>query len=223
MTSFYTIKRSTPEFFANRDVQSEEIQQCLENQEYFYLPVTSDNQSLIFHKVTNTDAKSYHFDNAAKTMMMTTENCLYSDGPRAGVIYLFDLKDIGLSFLLRPSISSIRKGIKFLEEGSPINITAVHILNVVPFMHLIIRMVRPFCMSDLINRVHTYKTFKTPQDLEEFHKNVIHKSNLPSDYGGDLEATKYLHQKHCEQLMSMRDYFYLEEEQTNFKFDRTND
>lgn len=31
--------------------------------------------------------------------------------------------------LFKPSISSMRKGIKFLEEGMPFEIEAVHVLN----------------------------------------------------------------------------------------------
>lgn len=124
--SYYKIKRSAPEFFANRNVDSEDIQKCLKNQNYVALPMTPDNNILIFHSLKNHDPNSYDFDAAAKTFIMTSgefsceslkiyheikfistnilEAYTYEHGPRPGVIYLFDLKGVSFRFLFKPSI-----------------------------------------------------------------------------------------------------------------------
>jgi hypothetical protein len=68
----FKIKKSAPEFFANRNVESEEIQKCLKNQNYVALPLTADNNILIFHSLRNFDASNYDFDSAAKTYIMTS-------------------------------------------------------------------------------------------------------------------------------------------------------
>lgn len=39
--------------------------------------------------------------------------------------------------LFKPTISSIRKGIEFLQSGSPLNVTAIHVLNVPYFMDIV--------------------------------------------------------------------------------------
>lgn len=70
LENFYKIKKSSPEFFANRDVTNEEIQNCLNSQDYVALPVTPDNCHLIFHRLSNQDPNSYNFDAAAKTLIM---------------------------------------------------------------------------------------------------------------------------------------------------------
>lgn len=127
--NYYKIKKSTPEFFANRDIASEEIQKCLDNQDYIRLPITPDNCHLIFHRLSSHDAKTYSYDSAVKTFIMLTETDIYYNGPRSGVVYLFDLRGVGLMHLFKPSISSMRKGIQFLDEGMPIEIKAVHVLN----------------------------------------------------------------------------------------------
>lgn len=49
--------------------------------------------------------------------MHILEAYTFESGPRPGIVYLFDLKGVGFRFLFKPSISSMRKGIKFLEEG----------------------------------------------------------------------------------------------------------
>lgn len=56
-------------------------------------------------------------------------------------------------------------------------------------------------------------------DYEKFYKKYIPKSCLPSDYGGDLESIKDLHNKQRESLMNMRDYFLLHERMMNFEFE----
>lgn len=70
--NFFRIKKSAPEFFANRNVDSEEIQKCLKNQNYVALPMTPDNNILIFHSLRNFDVNNYDFDSAAKTYIMTS-------------------------------------------------------------------------------------------------------------------------------------------------------
>lgn len=69
--TYCVLTRESPEFFGNRDLESEGVQICLENQCYLSLPPTPDNCNLIFFKFTNPDPKIYDFDNAEKTFLMT--------------------------------------------------------------------------------------------------------------------------------------------------------
>lgn len=68
--NFYKIKKMTPEFFAERDIASDEIQSCLDNQDYVALPVTPKNCHLIFHRLSNYNTKEYNFNSAAKTFII---------------------------------------------------------------------------------------------------------------------------------------------------------
>lgn len=127
--NYYKIKKSTPKFFANRDVDLKEFQDCLNNQDYVRLPVTPDNNYLIFHRLSNHDPNSFHFDSTAKTFIMLIESEMFFDGPRSGIVFLLDLTGVGVKHLFKPSISSMRSGIRFLEKGLPCKVKAVHILN----------------------------------------------------------------------------------------------
>lgn len=71
----------------------------------------------------------------------------FRSGPRDGNIFIYDLKGgflkgflkgikiktifVGGGFrhLLQPSIGSVRKGLDFLQTGSPLYVTAVHVFN----------------------------------------------------------------------------------------------
>jgi hypothetical protein len=69
--NYCKLKKETPEFFAKRDVMSDEIQQALNNQIYAVLPPTPSSCNLILHKLSTYQPKSYIFDAAEKTFLMT--------------------------------------------------------------------------------------------------------------------------------------------------------
>lgn len=71
-------------------------------------------------------------------------------------------------------------------------------------------------MTELLSKVH----FHTSSiDYEKFYKEHIPKSHLPSDFGGDLPSVAELHKKHREELMTLRDYFLMEDRQRTSEFD----
>lgn len=56
-------------------------------------------------------------------------------------------------------------------------------------------------------------------NYEKFFDDHIPKSHMPSDYGGDLDSIKVLHNQHRENLMKMREYFLVEERQVKGCYD----
>lgn len=70
MENYYKNGNLVPEFFKDRDVFSQKIQNCLENQYFIILPITKDNQMLFFHSLKNQDPSTYEFDTAVKVFCM---------------------------------------------------------------------------------------------------------------------------------------------------------
>lgn len=220
LEKYYELKRATPEFFSNRDISSDEIQHCLNSLYYVTLPITPDNCNLILHKLRSLNPKDYMFDGAVKTFIMKSEVCAYNNGPRSGTIFIDDLEGASIWHLFRPSIGSVRKGLRFLQDGSPLNVKAIHVLNTVPFLDKIIAIVKPFLRSEMFNKIHFHPS---NMDYEKFYQEWIPKSCLPSDYGGDLESIENLHNQQRETFLLMRDYFLMEEGQMNFEYDKCAD
>lgn len=71
MQSYYKLKKETPEFFANRDVNADDIQFAFENQHFAVLPPTPKCCNLVYHKLANSEPKNYVFDAAEKVFLMT--------------------------------------------------------------------------------------------------------------------------------------------------------
>jgi len=56
-------------------------------------------------------------------------------------------------------------------------------------------------------------------NYDEFHRDHIPKSCLPSDYGGDLPSVESLHEAHCIELNKLKYFFAKEEQQAALEFD----
>lgn len=207
-----------PEFFSNRDLSSDEIQHCLDKLIYVSLP-TTNNCYVLLHKLISYDPKDYTFDAGVKTFIMKTEAVAFHDGPLpgSGIMFVDDLEGATIWHLFRPCLNSIRKGLKFLQEGSPFEVKAVHVINTPSFLDKILAIVKPLLRSELFNKIYFHSSSK---NLESFYEEHIPKSNLPSDYGGDLESIEELHNKQREEFMEMRKYFLMEEKQINFEYDQ---
>ncbi|XP_070500264.1 alpha-tocopherol transfer protein-like [Chironomus tepperi] len=216
MENFYKNRTLVPEFFKNRDVFSKEIQNCLENQYYIILPVTSKNQMLFYHSIKNTDPNSYDFNSAIKVFCMLFEAhaCIY--GPLSEAVFIFDMGNISFRYLLKPSLSSVRRGFKFLNGANPIKIRKINVFNTLPLFDLIAAMIKPFMKPKIFERIHL---FHSNVNFEKFHESDIPKSHLPKEYGGTLGTLDELQEKTTKILMDLRDYFILEEKQRELEFE----
>lgn len=76
LENYYRLKKETPEFFSNRDLNSDAIQSSLDHQDFVALPVTPDNCNLIFHRLSSYTPKHYVFDEAVKTFVITAGKTL---------------------------------------------------------------------------------------------------------------------------------------------------
>lgn len=76
-------------------------------------------------------------------------------------------------------------------------------------------MIKPFTSTGFLSKIHWHSS---EMDYEKFYEEHIPKSCLPSDYGGDLESVEILREKSKKTLLSMNEYFFLEEMQKNLEF-----
>ncbi|XP_012252557.1 alpha-tocopherol transfer protein-like [Athalia rosae] len=206
MSVYYRMRATVPEFFSNRDPKMEYLQHSLRALQFTALPVPDPNgYRIIFHRLADTRPNQYMFNDGIKLLGMTTDASLYSEGCSPGYIFLFDMRGVKLGHLTRLSISSIRKFFEYLQEGLPVRLKGIHVLNAVWFMDKILSLVRPFMKRELFDMLHLYSG-----DISEVYERIPQKC-LPQDFGGDLDTLENLHEAHSLKLIELRNYF-LEEE-----------
>lgn len=89
----------------------------------------------------------------------SSDACLNVQGPRKGLIILFDMKGVSLFHLMRTNISGLRKFFHYLQECLPCKLHRIHVMNVVPFFDAILKLIKPFMKAELLQMVG-YKQFQ---------------------------------------------------------------
>lgn len=120
------------------------------------------------------------FNDGIKLLGMTLDASLYSEGCTPGYVFLFDMRGVKLAHLTRLSINSIRKFFEYLQEGMPVRLQGIHVLNTVWFMDKILSLVRPFMKRELFEMVCKLKIFPKINNLlnKFFSSNISLKNNL---------------------------------------------
>ncbi|XP_054282835.1 alpha-tocopherol transfer protein-like isoform X2 [Macrosteles quadrilineatus] len=205
---YYTTRTNTPEFFHNRDLTRPELKKGLEVLEYGCFPVKDPHgYQIIFHRLKVFEPKHYVFNDGVKLLSMAIDACLQVEGTVPGYVFLFDMSGVKFGHITRLSISSLRKFFLYIQEGMPVRLKAIHILNTQPVIDKILLLVKPFMKKELYQLIH----FHREGHMEEVYKSLP-KSCLPSDFGGDLPSISNLHESYCEWMEKLQSSFKVEEE-----------
>lgn len=79
---------------------------------------------------------------------MTIDSCLNSQGPRSGIIFLFNAMNVKLGHLKRFSLKSIATFCNYVQEGLPGKLDEIHIINALWYFESIMHLIRPFLKKD---------------------------------------------------------------------------
>ncbi|KAI4488608.1 hypothetical protein M0802_011424 [Mischocyttarus mexicanus] len=230
MEAYYKIKKNCPQIFSNRDSKSESLEFTLNVIRFAALPVPDPNgYRIICHGLKDPDPNKHHFEDDAKLIMMTIDANLYTEGCEPGYLFILDMADVKLAHLAKLPIRSLQKFFEYIQEGMPIRLKGIHILNATWIFDKLLMIIKPFVRSEFLKlvkltnkkalvlflqilfqinsslQIHTY----TGQ-VSEIHKYIPPKY-LPKDYGGELDSFEVFHEQNSLKLQQLKDYF-LEEE-----------
>lgn len=119
------------------------------------LPKPDQNGNrILFHRLADSRPSQYMYNDSIKLLIMSIDASLYTDGCSEGYIYLFDMTGVRLGHLTRLPINSIRKFFEYLQEGMPIRLKAIHVLNAVWFIDKLLAIIRPFMKRELYEMVN---------------------------------------------------------------------
>lgn len=77
-------------------------------------------------------------------------------------------------------------------------------------------MIKPFLKAEMIARIHLHRG---GMPTEDFFEKFVPRSHMPKDYGGDLPSVAELHEQNCQFLLEKREYFLLERQHMELKFE----
>ncbi|KAL1130519.1 hypothetical protein AAG570_011765, partial [Ranatra chinensis] len=155
---------------------------------YGVFPVRDpDGYQIIFHRLQEFDPRKFVLAKCVKLLCVAAEACTFIEGTIPGYIFLFDTKGIRLGHLMRLPFSQLKKLFIYTQDGIPVRLKAIHILNAIPLIDKLMFILRPFMKKKLLKMIHFHSG-----DYGEIHR-YIPKSCLPCDFGGDLTSCESLH------------------------------
>ncbi|KAG5880892.1 hypothetical protein JTB14_001468 [Gonioctena quinquepunctata] len=186
--SNYKLKKNAPEIHDDRNINRSDIQVAINTIHLSSIPVRTDEVPIM--KV------SYML------MDITQEK-----NPPPGLIVVIDMKGFGLMHMTKLKLGAFKKYVTFLQEGFPMRMKEIHILNSVYFIDKVMALIKVFMRNELIGLIH----FHTPAIQEEELFKIIPKKCLPKDYGGDLPSEKELHEITMQQFRDRQEFWVMEE------------
>nr|CAH7758651.1 unnamed protein product [Callosobruchus chinensis] len=207
IAAFYRCKKAAPEFHDNRDMRRADIRTALNTMHMATLPVrTDDNCAIHFFKLNDTNYHNYDVSVIMKLSFMLVDVTLKNNPPN-GLMVLLDMKGTGLMHLTKFKIGAIKKYFQFLQEGFPMKLKIIHIINGAYIMEKLMSIIKVFIKSELIEMIHIH-----PSDMpsEKLHE-LVPKKCLPKEYGGDLPSEKELHEVTLGQLNDRQKFWETEE------------
>ncbi|XP_012054987.1 PREDICTED: clavesin-2-like [Atta cephalotes] len=206
MNVYYSIRATTPELFNNRDSSLEYLQHSLRTLEFAILPKLDQNGNwIIVQRLADPRPSQYIFNDSLKLLFMSYDANLYTNGCSEGYILLVDMANTRFGHLTRLSINSLRKALEYVQEGIPLRLKGIYVVNAIWFMDKIIAIMRPFMKQELFEMIRIYS-----DDISDLYSHIP-PEYLPKDYGGELDCIANLHKAHCMKLDQLRNYFREEE------------
>ncbi|KAL3270859.1 hypothetical protein HHI36_021377 [Cryptolaemus montrouzieri] len=207
--AYYLCARKCPEIFDDRDVEQKDLRQAMDTVYHASIPVMTDDNCVVhIFKLNDTKYYNFHIDPVAKLCFMLPLISVNRKSLPNGLKVVIDAKGAGLFHLTRFKLKTMKMMIEYLQEGLPLHVKEIHVLNTMMMVDKLIFILKPFMKPELYNILHLHPN---NTDLEEFSKNYIPKKCLPSDYGGDLCSFKELNEKTREQYGELREFFETEE------------
>lgn len=126
---------------------------------------------------------------------------LHEDLPlkiNSGDIPVFDMEGTTYRHLTKISLSTLRCYMKFTQEGFPVRLKEIHLINVSPILSKLLTLLRPFMKSQVRNMLN----YHLP-NTETFF-NHIDRELLPFEYGGSVGSLGEIKSGFIKELESQR-------------------
>ncbi|XP_071442892.1 alpha-tocopherol transfer protein-like [Hetaerina americana] len=134
------------------------------------------------------------------------------DSFSAGDIPLYDTKGFTLSHLAKVAIPILKKFMTYVQEGHPVKLRGIHVMNTMPIIDKLMGIMRPFMKAEMARLIH----FHTPGSTTLYK--YIPKEILPADYGGNVESVATIKERVKASFESRRAWFietdYLKADET---------
>ncbi|XP_018430175.1 PREDICTED: alpha-tocopherol transfer protein-like [Nanorana parkeri] len=177
LVNYYGCRKGWPELFT--DLRPSAVKPVLDSGFLTVLPQNDMQGRRVVCILSRWNPRDYPMTENIRAMYLSLEKLIESEETQVnGIVILADYQGVGLSQASHFGPFIAKKVIGILQDGFPIRIKAVNVINEPRIFKGIFAILRPFLKEKIVNRF-----FLHGSDLSSLHSNVP-KAILPDEYGG---------------------------------------
>ncbi|XP_075210865.1 retinol-binding protein pinta-like isoform X1 [Lycorma delicatula] len=208
INEFYTLKGSTPEWYANRDPTLPQLQHLLDLGVFVPLLKKDPNGRLVvIIRAAIHDAKKNEQNDIFKISTMILELAVERDESISvyGIMAIIDLRGIGFGHVRQLTPGIIRKAVHSWQSCYPLRPKGFDFINAPSYINVVLNIFRQFMTTKLKKRVHVHGS-----DFSALYK-TIPQDVLPEEYGGTNGKIQDLIDYWKTEVTNARDWFIEDE------------
>ncbi|XP_063281674.1 alpha-tocopherol transfer protein-like [Pelobates fuscus] len=180
LVNYYSCRKNWPEVF--NDLRPSAIKPVLDSGFITVLPHTDHmGRRIVCIRPGQWSPRNYPMTENVRAIYLSLEKLVESEETQVnGIVILADYNNVGLSQASHFGPFMAKKVIGILQDGFPIRIKAVNVINEPRIFKGIFAVLKPFLKEKLVNRF-----FLHGSDLNSLHKNIPN-DILPDEYGGTV-------------------------------------
>lgn len=178
LVNYYSCRKGWPELFT--DLRPSAVKPVLDSGFLTVLPHSDkEGRRVVCIRPGRWNPRDYPITENVRAMYLSLEKLIESEETQVnGIVILADYGGVGLSQASHFGPFIAKKVIGILQDGFPIRIKAVNVINEPRIFKGIFAILRPFLKEKIVKRF-----FLHGSDLSSLHSNVP-KAILPDEYGG---------------------------------------
>lgn len=108
---------------------------------------------MTYGRFLDSDPSKYNQNECIKYLFMTCEVQNLVNGTSNGQIMILDATDLSFGHATQINITILKKILFYIQEAAPVRLKAIHILNTVSLVDMILNIAKPFVKAELLKLV----------------------------------------------------------------------
>nr|XP_018897498.1 PREDICTED: alpha-tocopherol transfer protein-like isoform X1 [Bemisia tabaci]XP_018897499.1 PREDICTED: alpha-tocopherol transfer protein-like isoform X2 [Bemisia tabaci] len=197
---YFKCRSELSELFTDRDPHADDVQKSFKSTCLATVPELNEKGERVFIYAHFTSRVSaFEVIPLGKRLFAMIDIYLKEGIDRTGSIIICDLHNTRLGHLTRYPLKLMKRAFEYGWTAYPERVRQIHIINPPPYLQAVLTLFRPFLKEKIKNRI------KVHSKLSSLHQ-MVPKSQLPSDYGGECASLKELNDDWIKKMTAHREW-----------------
>ena len=114
---------------------------------------TNEGYKVIYSRLLDMDPSNFVHSESVKGYTMVLDMWLHIEGTAPGHVILIDMYGSVMGHVGRMNLATAKKSLSYLQDALPVRLKAIHVMNALPVMDIMLSMFKPFMKKELLDMV----------------------------------------------------------------------